>query len=393
MEADHVGMNELAPSPALNASMGLAAMASLATLFGLAGRVLKRRPLLPQSPRRPVPWNGWPALLLLSPLLINLLALVGVIDADGSPSVPRWLAMSTIFAAPVGAPALGAGTAGVAGATLAPLAAAAPVFERADEFVLAALLMTLGQLAVACAVYVGLAALAGATRADLGLPENAHQLLDDLRLGGVAFLAALVPTYVLQASLNWLLKPQQGHPFLEQFAATPSLGVIAAIAAAAVIGAPVFEETAFRLVLQGWLEKRAVAAPPGIFGIEVVDDPPENEAAIAIAEQRPDSDWPGTESSAGSNASGGAVAGAAKGGVVSNHEVVDRVPWWPVAVSAVLFGLAHWGHGASPVSLVLLGLVLGYLYHRTHRIVPSITCHLLFNAFTMWLLLLEFLNS
>ena len=56
---------------------------------------------------------------------------------------------------------------------------------------------------------------------------------------------------------------------------------------------------------------------------------------------------------------------------------------FPILISASLFGLAHFGYGPEPVPIFLLGLVLGYVYQRTHRIVPCIVAHALFNLFTM----------
>jgi membrane protease YdiL (CAAX protease family) len=57
--------------------------------------------------------------------------------------------------------------------------------------------------------------------------------------------------------------------------------------------------------------------------------------------------------------------------------------WLPIIISSVLFGLAHLGYGPEPVPLFFLALILGYLYYRTHRIVPCIVAHAVFNAFTM----------
>jgi membrane protease YdiL (CAAX protease family) len=31
-------------------------------------------------------------------------------------------------------------------------------------------------------------------------------------------------------------------------------------------------------------------------------------------------------------------------------------------------------------------MVLGYVYQRTHRLLPSIVCHALFNAFSLYVL-------
>jgi hypothetical protein len=60
--------------------------------------------------------------------------------------------------------------------------------------------------------------------------------------------------------------------------------------------------------------------------------------------------------------------------------------WFPILISSTAFGFAHFGYGPEPVPLFLLALVLGFLYQRTHRIVPSIIAHALFNLFTMIIL-------
>jgi membrane protease YdiL (CAAX protease family) len=55
-----------------------------------------------------------------------------------------------------------------------------------------------------------------------------------------------------------------------------------------------------------------------------------------------------------------------------------------------LFSLAHFGFGPDPVALFVLALILGFLYQRTHRIVPCIVVHALFNALNLlilWLVL------
>ncbi|HVT27757.1 MAG TPA: CPBP family intramembrane glutamic endopeptidase, partial [Lacipirellulaceae bacterium] len=55
----------------------------------------------------------------------------------------------------------------------------------------------------------------------------------------------------------------------------------------------------------------------------------------------------------------------------------------PILTSALLFGIAHFGYGPEPVPIYLLGLVLGYVYQRTHRILPGVVTHSLFNSFSM----------
>jgi membrane protease YdiL (CAAX protease family) len=59
----------------------------------------------------------------------------------------------------------------------------------------------------------------------------------------------------------------------------------------------------------------------------------------------------------------------------------------PILIGSLLFALAHIGYGPEPVPLFFLALILGYVYQRTHRIVPSIVAHALFNGaslFALW---------
>jgi hypothetical protein len=57
--------------------------------------------------------------------------------------------------------------------------------------------------------------------------------------------------------------------------------------------------------------------------------------------------------------------------------------WLPVLISSALFGAAHYGYGPEPVPIFLLAIILGYVYQRTHRIIPCIVAHSLFNSLTM----------
>ncbi len=55
----------------------------------------------------------------------------------------------------------------------------------------------------------------------------------------------------------------------------------------------------------------------------------------------------------------------------------------PIGISAVLFALAHLGHGLDPIPLLILGVIFGYVYHRTHRLVPCVVAHMAFNALAL----------
>jgi hypothetical protein len=56
---------------------------------------------------------------------------------------------------------------------------------------------------------------------------------------------------------------------------------------------------------------------------------------------------------------------------------------WPLLVSSGLFAMAHYNHGPDPIPLFFLAVGLGYLYQRTHRVLPCIVVHFLVNATTM----------
>ena len=61
--------------------------------------------------------------------------------------------------------------------------------------------------------------------------------------------------------------------------------------------------------------------------------------------------------------------------------------WQPVILSSVTFALLHAGHGPDPIPLFFLAVVLGYLYAKTHRLLPSIVVHMALNGLSMLMLL------
>lgn len=338
-------------------SVPLAALGgSLAVLFWLFQRHLDGRPLLPYEPRRPVPWNGAaPALILalvLSPTLLLFLSSALGLTSDTPPelhaadaaAIGASAATSSVAAGSTASVAIKTVMTATADAwTIAPPEAtpAWMVWSQAGTFVLLALLF-----------HAALAAAFGATRIDLGWPRSWAQAGRDVATGAVAFLAILAPVLGLQWTLVFVFEPETGHPLIEQLTTEHSPGFLAAAFAIAVIGAPLFEETAFRLILQGWLE-RVEAHARG--GREITaDELPElqNPAADIVVYER----------------------AAVPGG------------WSPILISGTLFALAHLGQGVAPASLLPLGVALGYLYQRTHRVVPVMVCHALFNAFFLLML-------
>lgn len=274
-----------------------AAVTSASVLARLFQKHISGEPLLRYQPRRSVPWNFVAPLVILAPALAAVAMTAGT--GDASDDSGGSLSTSEIW---------GAG---------------------------------LFSVALAMAAWAMLAAVFRATPRDLGLPKSGAEFFSDVRAGAVGFAAVLLPLYAVQITLISMVEAPKSHPLMEQMLADQSPSMWIAAAFSALVAAPLFEETAFRLVLQGWLERR-------------------ERAAVARSQGRRT----------------GLIPGVAP-------------TWSPILISAVLFGAAHWGQNVAPASLIILGLALGYLYSRTHRIVPSIVCHVLFNAFSLALFLLQ----
>jgi len=57
-----------------------------------------------------------------------------------------------------------------------------------------------------------------------------------------------------------------------------------------------------------------------------------------------------------------------------------RHRWFAIGLSAVAFGLMHWGTPQFIPALICLGVILGYLYERRGSLLVPIAVHILFNA-------------
>lgn len=270
---------------------------------------------------------------------------------------------------------------------------------------------------------------------DLGLPTSWKQLTHDVGLGIFAAIAALLPIYAVQLTLISALQSETQHPLVKQLEEHQTPAMLLLGFAMAVIAAPLFEEFTFRGLLQGWLERRedeilgfvsterqptielvatgaakddvetggAEQAGNGFDlygayaeGSDEVDDIPaqDDHAAASPTLDVPAATIPATGIPAtGIPAVGIPAVRMHPIGALSrpSHGWIPDLPhgWTPILISGVAFGLAHIGHGVAPVSLVLFGIVLGYLYQRTHRLVPSITAHMLFNSYSMVMLWLQ----
>jgi membrane protease YdiL (CAAX protease family) len=318
-------------------------------------RLARGRPILPWAERRAVPWSA--GAMLLCGLAGVLLVLVT------QKAVGAWVAL------PEGPWQLEDLT---------------PVQQIA--MVLAFSVSSLLTMAVSGVLLRGVA---GATWSDLGLERG--RWLEDVRLGIGAYAMLVVPMLLLHILVQRLTKLTEQHPFVDLLSNDPRFGYLLPIGVAALLAAPLAEEFFFRLVLQGWLERLMTrgSRPADPVGTELEAVGTELEAGFArepegppesrvLEVARPLPSWPGEP-----------LAASPQSPVPQPPALRARLV--PIFVSALVFALAHVGQGAAPVALFFLALGLGYLYQRTHRLLPSVVTHFLIN-FTAVLQLWEFLR-
>lgn len=195
----------------------------------------------------------------------------------------------------------------------------------------------------------------GANWIDLGLDHRTF--LADIKLGVVAFVMLAPPVYGIQAFLvRWF--PSQ-HPLINLLTehAGPLIYLVTGLSA--VLVAPVVEEYLFRVLLQGWLERAFTTREP-LHDLLLGDVASAGNTAVYSEQPRK----PTGKTSA-------------------------RPSWLAIGVSAILFAALHASHGPDPIPLFVLALGLGYLYQRTHRILPGIVVHFLLNSVTLAALFVE----
>jgi hypothetical protein len=156
----------------------------------------------------------------------------------------------------------------------------------------------------------------------------------------------------------------------------------------AVVVAPVSEEVFFRLLFQGWLEKwETWRVTQHAISPESTRSLDEESVAIANAGFQMTDDGCGTAID---------PEAAANSSCDMRHSSFPSLPlrglaglpfgWIAIFLSSLLFAIAHIGHGLDPIPIFFLALILGYVYQRTHRIVPCIVAHMLFNSLAMLVL-------
>ncbi len=239
----------------------------------------------------------------------------------------------------------------------------------------------------------------GANLADLGLTalRSIRVLLTDCRIGVIGFLMLAGPMFIMQMLLTkWF--PSE-HPVETLIKKSSEPGVFLVTLFAAVIVAPIAEELFFRLILQGWLEKLvwrlthvSSVLPGSDSGADDVAETPRN----STQNEFPVPDASNPYASPAAETMSPKVPPGTDGieQVFPEAEVGKRFAnALPIITSATIFAAMHYGHGPDPIPLFFLAIGLGYIYRRTHRILPCIIIHFLVNATSMTMLAAQILEK
>jgi membrane protease YdiL (CAAX protease family) len=216
-----------------------------------------------------------------------------------------------------------------------------------------------------------------ATLRDLGW--SGHNIGRDMMTGLIAFLAIVPVVLAINVVLQAIYRTITGedpsvHPIIKDSQSNPSYQLMIWHAISAVIVAPLVEEFIFRGVLQGWLEKLSRVTR----AIEVKRQN-RNFATNTTKEpiQEPNQENPYAAGQADDRETVTAM-------IADSDDSIPEPPMIaPIIVSSLFFSFFHWGHGVAPVPLFFLAIVLGYLYQRTHRLLPSLVVHVGLNGLSM----------
>jgi membrane protease YdiL (CAAX protease family) len=230
------------------------------------------------------------------------------------------------------------------------------------------------QVVLAVAFLVVVAATSRPTLDDLGIPTNWVDFFRCVRIGAIAWLAALLPVYTTAYFVMKVFGQAEKHPLIEMLVENPSTELMLIGAVAAVIVAPICEEIIFRLLLQGWLEKWE----DSVLGWRQPVAPVE----VAVLSE-------------GVGPDGATITDSTP--IIAKPPAPDELPpqvglgglpygFAPIALSSMLFALAHAQVGTDPIPIFVLALALGFVYQRTHRIIPSMVTHALFNGMSLLML-------
>jgi membrane protease YdiL (CAAX protease family) len=323
-------MNEAIPQSLLPVVMTIL-LGAAAAWGAIELRIWRGKPVLAYEPRRPVPWNWIDLLATLLLYFVSQVICVGLAF--------QWLGVEGAIADVVE----------TSQGRLAVLAATAAA--GLSTFLISSILI---------------AWRSGATAHDLGFVSRA--IPRDIVYGLVAFFAAAPVVYMIQLFFSFVVKIEYNHPLVTAIQKEADATTIAVVVFTAVVAAPLSEEFLIRVLLQGWLEKLEIRAMERT----AIDAPPALPPPLPAEAGEPAAVLSGDRASR-RGATG--LAGLPLGSV-------------PVLTSSLLFAMMHFGQGAAPIPLFFYALVLGFVYNRTHRIMPSLVAHFALNSASVAMLFL-----
>jgi len=201
----------------------------------------------------------------------------------------------------------------------------------------------------------------------------------DVWIGVAAFCALCVPVILIQVVIAQFVEYK--HDLITMLTESPTPAIIVPVLVSAVLVAPITEEFAFRLLLQGWLEDVMAGRfrSAGQFLLGRTGSP-----GIASERSVPEEHFTAETHDA---------TEVAETEANSLTELANlkrpALMIFPIFVSSVIFALLHFGQGAAPIPLFFLALGLGYVYQKRRTIVPSLVVHMMLNGQSMLLLILQ----
>lgn len=329
--------------------------ASLVVWIILLLRRLAGQPILAAEPRRDVPWRWLDVVLVIGPLvglalaaqlakLLRLASNARDVDLQNLGAAEQWI----------------------------PLLLADVVVK-----------LTLIGFAVVLGVVRG-----RASASDFGVTSRG--IGRDLKLGAIAFLATLLPVYSVQFFMIQVSPPDRQHPVLQLIGEKSDAAALLLAAFVAVVYAPLVEEFLFRAFLQGWLEAALRPAPqpspPPVPSLPLAEfgSPPVLESDAVENPYTP----PGVDPTRAAGFIPVVGELPSDGQAVENRIAAPvhapaRPAWTAIVISSIVFAALHAPEWPAPVPLLFLAMILGYLYNRTHRLLPCIVVHLLFNGLSV----------
>ncbi len=211
---------------------------------------------------------------------------------------------------------------------------------------------------------------------------STRRLLYDILLGLSVFVLTAPMLWILMKVSTDVTKINYNHPLMQAIQREPT-NILAAIWVA-VIAAPIFEEFGFRVLLQGYLQSLAdksslpklKIALLGRGRLESLQPPTVIESSVATLPVNFNNEPISNPYMPPRSATMRSEIPMQKSSIQDSESTAKA---WPVLVSGLLFGLAHFEYGVSWIPLVFFGFVLGWLYQKTNRIWPSLVAHMFCN--------------